>query len=84
MFLSFRGETKFDEIFSLVMMTEIVLETSDQYRQLTRLIAREDFIEYNRMSVWRICLYLLTYIDGLLKGLSVGMAVLIVHTLLSK
>jgi hypothetical protein len=40
----------FDEISGhpLIMMTEMVLETSVLYRQLTRLIAREGLIEFSR------------------------------------
>jgi hypothetical protein len=35
----------------VVVVTEMVLETSAQYRQLTRLIAREDFIKsYDRYT----------------------------------
>jgi len=33
---------------SLMMMTEMALETSVSYRHLTQLIAREDFIEFSR------------------------------------
>jgi len=32
----------------MTMMTEMALETSVSYRQLTRLIAPEDFIEFAR------------------------------------
>jgi len=32
----------------LMMMTEMVPETSVPYRHLTRLIAREDFVEFSR------------------------------------
>jgi hypothetical protein len=32
----------------VVVMTKMVLETSVQYRYLTRLMAREDFIEFSR------------------------------------
>jgi hypothetical protein len=31
----------------MMMMTEIVLETSVSYRHLRRLIAREDFLEFS-------------------------------------
>jgi hypothetical protein len=33
---------------TLMMMTEIVIETSVQYVHLTRLIAREDYIKFTR------------------------------------
>jgi hypothetical protein len=34
-------------LMMMMMMNEMVLETSVQYRHLTRLIAREDFSEYS-------------------------------------
>jgi len=35
-------------ITSLMMMTEMVLETSVQCRNMTPLVVREDFIEFSR------------------------------------
>jgi hypothetical protein len=35
-------------LMMMMMMIEMVLETSAQYRHLTQLIAREDFIEFSR------------------------------------
>jgi len=34
----------------MMMMTEMILETSVSYTHLTRLIAREDFIEFSKMA----------------------------------
>jgi hypothetical protein len=36
-------------IISLMMIIEMVLETSVSYRQLTRLIAREDLVETKKL-----------------------------------
>jgi hypothetical protein len=37
-------------IIIIIIMSELVLETSVQYRQFTRLVAREDFIEFIRQK----------------------------------
>jgi hypothetical protein len=34
----------------MMMITDMVLETSVQYRHLTQLIVREDFIEFSRLE----------------------------------
>jgi len=40
-----------------MMMMEVVLETSIQYRQWTRLIAREDVIQTMAMLAVCVCFY---------------------------
>jgi hypothetical protein len=45
----------------MMMMTEMVLETSIQYKHLMRLIAREDFIEFSLRESLRTYIMLITY-----------------------
>jgi hypothetical protein len=56
---------KVDMITSLMMKTEMVLETSVSFIRLTRLIAREDFIECCRRESFRSHMSVFAYTQSL-------------------
>jgi hypothetical protein len=55
-------------MMTTTMTTEMVLETSVHYRHLTRLIAREDFIEFSRRESSR------TNVSTRIRSLYTGLA----------
>jgi len=62
--LAFRGPSQSSSlgIWCLMIISEMILETSVQYRHLTRLIARENLIEFSRHGSGRTHTHIYIYI----------------------